>query len=236
MFKTIHSALTKLKSTNKYIITGFVLLVILAGLFYKAGYLPVVGKFIANEKIEQYQSEIYNSNDIANTKYYFKSGLYEPIDSESSIYGISYDLENNYISDDHQVALWNNQLIMDFENIITQMPEGVMLKSPFISGYIDGNDYSHKIQRLYLDIYNEEHLTVEESEKKAAEYTMKTIDLLGEKYNIIGVQIWYFDRNGGYNIAELDKRSPLSYEFLIKNTKKIDKLGENEQQWILELQ
>lgn len=225
-----------IKNPKKYVIIGFVLVLILAALFYKTGYLPIVGKFIANEKIEQYQSEIYNSSDIANTKYYFKSGMYEPIDDEGIAYRISYDLRNNYIWDEHQLELWNDQLILDFENIRTQMPEGVMLKSHFISGGINGNDYSHKIQQLYLNIYNAEHLTVEESEKKAAEYTMKTIDLLGEKYNIIGVQIWYFDRNGGYTIEKLRNINPLNYNSLLKNTRKIDKLGENELKWISELQ
>ncbi len=43
-----------IKNPKKYVIVGFVLVLILAALFYKTGYLPIVGKCIANEKIEQY--------------------------------------------------------------------------------------------------------------------------------------------------------------------------------------
>ena len=225
-----------IKKSKKYVIIGFVLVFILAGLFYKVGYLPIVGELIANEKIEHYKSEIYKSIDIENTKYYPKSGMYETIDNKNQVYHVSYNLTNNYLWDEYQVNLWTDQLNLDFEKVKTQIPKNIRLDPPSISGYIDANEYSNKIQKMYLSIYNEEHLTVEESEKKAAEFTMNIIDLLGDQYSITGVQIWYFDRNGGYTIENLRNTSSLSYNLLLKNTRKLDKLGENELKWISELQ
>lgn len=221
---------------KKYVIAGFVLVLILAGLFYKVGYLPVVGGLIANEKIEHYKSEVYRANDIENTRYNPKSGMYETIDIMNQVYHVSYNLTDNYLRDEYQINLWNDQLKLDFEKVKTQMPKNIRLDSPSISGYIDENEYSNITQRMYLSIYNEEHLTVEESEKKAAELTMSFIDLLGDQYNITGVQIWYFDRNGGYTIEKLKNNSSLSYDLLLINTRKLERLGENELKWISELQ
>lgn len=208
----------------------------MAGLFYKGGYLPVVGRFIANERIEQYQSEVYNLNDIVNTTYSPSSGKYESMDDANNMYLISYNLRGNSIWDEHQIDLWNEQLAIDFENARKQMSEGLSLGSPFILGNIDGNDYSHKIQRLNFQIYNEERIPAGESRKRAAEIAMKTIDLLGENYNITLVQIGYLDRNGGYTIKMLNNKRSLSYDLLLGNTKRLDDLGENEKKWISELQ
>ncbi len=237
MLKRINPVFSFFKRANKYIIIGFVLLVIiLAGLFYQCGYLPLAGRLIAYEKIELYESETYKSNDIEHIAYNPKSGMYEAIDNGSNVYQISYNLTNNSIRDEHQIDLWNNQLLIDFENVRAQMPKNLVFDSPFISGYLDGNDYSNEIQILDLSIFNEEHLTVEESEKRAAEFTTKAIELLGAHYNIKGVQIWYYDRNGGYTIKTLRNENPLNYEVLLNSTRKIDKLGENELDWISELQ
>lgn len=225
-----------IKNPKKYLIIGFVLVLILTALFYKAGYLPIVGELIANEKIRHYKSEIYESNDIENTKYNLKSGMYETIGNKNNEYSISYSLAHNGIWDTHQIDIWQNQLLLDFERVNTQMPEHVALNPPSIVGFVNANDHSIKVQMVYLSIYNEGQLTVEESQKKAAEFTMYTIDLLGKPYNITGVQIWYYDRNGGYTIEKLRNTNPLNYNSLLKNTRKIDKLGENELKWISELQ
>lgn len=225
-----------IKKTKKYVLIGFVLVLILTAIFYKVGYLPIVGELIANKKIELYKSEIYESNDIENTKYNLKSGMYETIDNKNKEYPISYSLIHNGIWDTHQIDIWQNQLLLDFEKVKSQMPKYVALNPPSIVGFVNANDHSIKIQMLYLSIYNEEQLTVEESEKKAAEFTMYTIDSLGKPYTITGVQIWYYDRNGGYTIEKLRNTNPLNYDFLLKNTRKIDKLGENELKWISELQ
>lgn len=196
----------------------------------------MVGEIIANKKIEQYNSEVYNTNNIENSKYNFKSGMYETIQNKGNSYYVSYNLTNNLIWDEYQIHLWNDQLNCDFENVKSQMPNNITLQPPYISGLINENNYSNKTQGLYLSIYNKGNLTVGESEKKAAEITVKVIDLLGDGYNITGVQIWYFDRNGGYTIEKLRNTRLISYSLLLKNTRKLDKLGENELKWISELQ
>ncbi len=95
MLKRINPVFSFFKRANKYIIIGFVLLVIiLAGLFYQCGYLPLAGRLIAYEKIELYESETYKSNDIEHIAYNPKSGMYEAIDNGSNVYQISYNLTN----------------------------------------------------------------------------------------------------------------------------------------------
>ena len=220
-----------MKKTMKYaIIIVLLLIAILIAMYNIAGYVPIVGKTIANKQIEQYRWGIYNVIVAENSKYSFYSGRYET-------QRISYALNTNYIWDTHQIDKWNEQLSSDFENIKTQMPKNITLKSADISGFIDANDYSTKIQRLYLPIYNDAHLSIGESEKKAAEITKLIIDQLGDKYSIAGVQVWYFDKNGGYTIEKMEDTSEIiTYDWLLENTQKIDKIGEEEQKWISELQ
>ena len=216
------------------IIIGLLLIVILCVLYKVGGYVPVIGEQIANKKIAEYEAKVYHVSDVINTGYSLNSGMYEgKYEKGSSDYFLSYALNVNGIWDEYQIEKWNDQLRSDFRNIRKKMPENIILKDPYILGHIDTRDYSQKIQRIYLPIYNTEHLSMEESKKKAAEITAQIIALLGDQYSIAGVQIWYYDRNGGYTICKTEKTSKLiTYEWLLKNTKKMDELGETEQKWI----
>ena len=198
-----------------------ILMLIIMSFFYKIGYLPFVGKAIAEKKLSAY---------VDNTQMQISSPIKVKYDWYNSKYACSnpslnlnYHLQNNSIYDGIANQQVNDKLIEDYKTIADKFPANITLpEHVFIWSTINADDYNIKAQRLYiLEVYNTEHLSESESIKMPAKIAAEFIEYLGTNYNITGIQFIYGDKNGMYDIEiRADSFHALEYEKLLKSTKK----------------
>jgi hypothetical protein len=80
-----------------------------------------------------------------------------------------------------------------------------------------------------------ENISEEESEKMPAIITQEFINLMSEDYNFTGIQIIYYDKNGGYTIEiSADTFKKLEYQDMLEKIRKIqeERLGEEYFDWL----
>lgn len=84
-----------------------------------------------------------------------------------------------------------------------------------------------------MGVYNTEDISEEESKKMCAIIADKFINLMGEDYNFTGIQIIYYDKNGGYECAiDAHGFKKLEYDEILSKTKKVDRLPEDYLDWL----
>ena len=100
---------------------------------------------------------------------------------------------------------------------------------------VNADNYAQTAERLYLlGVYNTADLSDGESEKMPAAIATDFIARMGDKYNVIGIQLIYADKNGMYDIEiRADTFQPLEYEQMLAATKKRPEkeLPENYLEW-----
>ncbi len=210
---------TFLKRTFGIFLIILILLVML--LFYIIGYLPFVGKVIAEKKLSAYidNTQMQIARPI-NVKHDWYNSRYvcgnHPIN-------LSYYLQNNSIHDGIENEQINSRLIEDYKEIANRFPSNITLPEHImIWSTINADDYDTKAQRLYiLEVYNTEDISENESMEMPAKIAAEFIGYLDETYNITGIQLIYGDKNGMYDIEiRADSYRTLDYEKLLNFTKK----------------
>lgn len=202
------------------IFTGIVLTLVTSFL-YRIGFIPFVGKVIAENKIKAYAKVQLNKTEPIKMKYDWYNGIY--VCSPHSGFALSYQLKNNTIFDGAANNQANADLIKVYKGITDKFPANITFpEGVYIWSTVNADDYDIKAQRLYLlEVYNTADLTETDSHKMPASIGADFIAFLGSDYNITGIQLIYADRNGMSDIEiSADTFQSLEYEQLLKATKK----------------
>ena len=204
---------------NKFIIRlVFFMILLISVCCYIVGYIPLIGKVIAENKINDYVKNIYGEDKHITMNYdFYNMGNY----SGGEYY--IYDLRSNEIID---LQLYENAkgatlYKQDYQKIIKNLGAGIYIKDFYISCRIDANDFSKKYYRLTIyDMGDTNTLSNDESIKRPAKIVMKFIKQMEIQYNFTSVVVHYTDNNGNYTIS-YDSKIPITEQILINNTKKL---------------
>lgn len=210
---------------RKPIIKLFILISIIAVisyLMYLIGYLPIIGNIIAEKKLSNYSTIQKGSTQKVETRYDWYNAKYQSVKGN-----LSYRLQKNTIYDEKVSEKVSLSAETQYNKIKGEFPQNLSFpKGITVWTELNADDYSLKSQRLYLlGVYNTEDISEEDSEKMCAAIADKFIDLMGEDYNFTGIQIIYYDKNGGYESAiSSNGFKKLEYDKILSKTEKIDKL------------
>lgn len=218
---------------RKYIIKLSISIAILGLLLYylrTIGYFPILGNIIAEKKLSNYSNETKQSDKKINTKYDWYNSKYQSLTED-----LSYRLQNDTIYDENESKEIN--LLANEKYNIIKGEFSKNLKFPsriYVWTEINAEDYSIKSQKLYLmDIYNTDDLEKEDSKKMPSTIAEKFINLMGEDYNFTGIQIIYYDKNGGYESSiSCNGFKKLEYNKILFKTGKVDRLSETYLDWL----
>lgn len=215
---------------RKHIIKLCILLAILGFLLRSIGYVPIIGNMIAEKKLSKYSSIVKESVQKVETRYDLYNTKYQSINGK-----LSYRLQSNTIFDEKVSNQVNLTAKTQYNKIKGEFSEN--LKFPngiYIWTELNAKDYSKKCQRLYLlSIYNTEDISEEDSKKMCAIIADKFINLMGEDYNFTGIQIIYYDKNGGYESSISSKGfKKLEYDEILSKTEKVDRLPQDYLDWL----
>lgn len=216
---------------RKHIIKLCILVAILGFLSHSImGYLPIIGNLIAEKKLSDYATIQKGSPQKIETKYDWYNTKYKSIKGN-----LSYMLQRNTIYDDKVSEQVNYDVLKQYSIVNSEFPQNLSFPSiNTIWTELNADDYSIKSQRLYLlGVYNTEDISEEESKKMCAIIADKFINLMGEDYNFTGIQIIYYDKNGGYECAiDAHGFKKLEYDEMLSKTKKVDRLPEDYLDWL----
>lgn len=209
------------------IIIGFVIC-----LFNRIGYVPIIGNMIAEKKLSEYSSVVKESAQKVEAEYDWYNNKYQSISGN-----LSYRLQEDTIYDEAVAKQMNSAAKEQYSRIKEEFSENLKFPSGIsVWTELNADDYSIKCQRLYiLGIYNVESISEEESQKMPATIAQEFINLMGENYNFTGIQLIYFDKNGGYTIEiSADTFKKLEYQDMLKKTRKMQEkeLSEDYFEWL----
>ena len=209
---------------------SIIILGLLSFLLYIMGYFPIIGNMIAEKKLSDYATIQKGSSQKIETKYDWYNTKYQSIKGS-----LSYMLQRNTIYDSKVSEQVNSDALKQYAIVNSEFPQNLSFpKGIDIWTEINANDYSIKSQRLYLlGVFNTEDISEEESKKMCAIIADKFINLMGEYYNFTGIQIIYYDKNGGYECAiDAHGLKKLEYDEILSKTKKVDILPEDYLDWL----
>ena len=210
--------------------TLIILLGVLSYLIHLTGYLPIIGNMIAEKKLSDYATIQKGNPQKIETKYDWYNTKYQSIKGD-----LSYILQRNTIYDSKVSEQVISDAINQYDIVNSEFPKNLSFPSRnTIWTEINADDYSIKSQKLYLlGVYNTEDISEEESKKMPATIADKFINLMGDDYNFTGIQIIYYDKNGGYECAiDAHGFKKLEYDEILSKTKKVERLPEDYLDWL----
>ena len=231
------------KPSNSSFIKFFAALIVIlfvamiAGFFYRIGYLPFWGRQIAQIELTRYAASNFGSTTPVACTFDWYNGKYTSTADSGVV--LDYRLQKNSIYDETLSSQINRQADADYERIHQNAPPNLQLpKDITVWTEVSSRNYALKAQRLYLlGVFNDEALSETESLKAPARIAMNIIERLGDSYHFTGIQLSYGDKNGMYEIIiPADTFDALTKEKLLKHTTKIesDKLPESYLLWLAE--
>ena len=159
-------------------IFGSAILIVLVafGLLYSVGYIPIIGNIIAENKINAYASETYDTTETIETNFdFYCFGAY------SSDEGYLYDINTNLITDlnRYENAGTDTPYKQDYQKIISTLGKDISMEEYYISYTVDADDFSREFYKLTIyKLESAEDLTVEESHKNPAKIIIEFIDYM----------------------------------------------------------
>ena len=213
-----------------FIIILCILVAILGFLSYSIGYLPILGNMIAEKKLSDYSSIVSEKVQKIETKYDWYNTKYQSISGN-----LSYRLQKDTIFDEKVAKQVNLVASEQYNRAKGEFSENLNFPTEiYVWTELNADDYSIKSQRLYLlGIYNTEDISEEDSEKMPATIADKFINLMGKDYNFTGIQIIYYDKNGGYESSiSSNGFKELEYDEIFSKTEKVDRLPEDYLDWL----
>lgn len=208
----------KVHRTPRYI--ALIILGCLIFIFYKIGYIPVIGNIVAAKSLSKYATTLKGSPVKINTSYDWYNSKY--VDLKNNFSGLSYELTRHQIHDE-SLSDWNNLAAKQkYQTIQSSFSSNLQFPSSIdVWTDINAMNYSKKYQKFYLlSIYNTDKLSEEESQRMPATIAQQFINLMGIDYNFTSTQLIYCDSNGCYTI-ESNGSKKLDYKYLLKKTRKM---------------
>lgn len=203
----------KQKKIYKIIVICCIILIVASAVIYKVyGYLPIVGKTLANNKVENYVQITYNKKLEQNVSFdFYNSDCYKNDSYRCSLKDdIIYDVESN------KLKFINNNKI--FNKIVSKYNSDIIIKDYNVSEFIDGSDFTKLYHRLTIyKIFDSKKVDKE----KIAEKILGIISEFSDNYNFTGIYINYYCSNESYTISiPYNNKETITKDMIIKNITK----------------
>ena len=202
---------------------AMVIIIVILGLFWRIGYVPVLGDILAEHKVSRYAETIYGTETRIKMVYDpFFSGKYIQNGKPSQF---EYDLKQNRILDKERTPKEVDAAYKQFEIVKANLPDDLTYNwNPVIYWYADGTDFSIVIDRFDLyGVYSSLQLTPEESMRRPAEIMTEIISGMGDGYQFRRCQFIYEDSNGVFQINfSADHPEELTFENLLNHTEQLE--------------
>ena len=203
---------------KNFLLISFVILLFILCLFYfKFGYLPIIGKYIADYKIGEY------SNQSVNSMYNLVNSGYDVNVNTNRKY--TYFLNTDLIYDvnlneklNQEVNVRYSWFLEGVSDPIIKFPETVT-----VSVLVDAKNNEITYYKIYLlGIFEITDVSVEESKMKMCTYAEEVIKSLG--INCTAIQMDYANKTGLFklNYNSWNKKTPINYNELLKHIKQTD--------------
>lgn len=168
-----------------------VVVIIVLGLRFTIGYLPIFGSIKANTVISKYLGEKVSSS------YNFKNSAYEV--SLEGRRTVRYNLKQNTLFDTEISNTFNEQANLQYQAYAQANNKNVKLPTEIqVVSSMNADDNSKYISRLYfLGLYDFEFEGNQQASKENfVNYMVDVLEIIDENYNIVGIQASYGDVNG----------------------------------------
>ncbi len=220
----------KSKQINVVLIIILVLFIFSGMLHFLLGYIPIIGRVIANGKLSKYAGNSVNST------YSFPYGDGYSAVLENGV-TVTYDLKQNTIFDSEVSNSVQIKIDDRFNEIKPTLDESLLFPDRlWVRTWFDADDYNNVFHRLdILSVFNNQTLDVDESLQMPSKIAQEVIGALGSDYNFRVVYVIYADTNGMYEcLLKLKEGDDLDENLLIESTTKFSKseLPEDYLQWL----
>lgn len=229
------SALRRTKLGRRIFFTTIVILLLL--LTYQVLSIFVWGVTIGERELNKYAHKSLGLDERIECRYEMYNNRYYALNDLG--FTLDYRKDTKTIYNEAFSQEENEKASSDYKALLGKMPDNLDLPSDImVWTEISTKNYDVKSQRLYLlSVFNEENISEKDSFQKPAQVAMDVIAGLGEIYNITGIQIIYFDKNGMFEIAiPSGLLEPLTMEKLLANTKERpeDRYPEDYKKWLVD--
>lgn len=190
-------------------------LVICLLMYTLAGYIPVVGKYVADSKLSLY------SGEGVNTRYEFPTCRY--IASGSGGRLLQYNLRNNTIFDEAYNDTITNQINRQYLSFIAESSTDTIDYPGVLSIWasIDAADTSKIYAKIYImTVFDERNIDAQDSERQICEFAVQLIEYLD--LNCTSIQMIYANKLGLFELLCDSGKKPLEYNDLVKNIRKFN--------------
>lgn len=202
-----------MKAKRCRIVVGIGIALVMGILMYTlAGYVPVVGKYVADAKRSLY------SGEKVNTRYVFPSSRYAATGRGRKL--LQYNLRNNTIFDEAYNDTITNQINRQYLSFIAASSGDTIDYPGMLSVWtnIDAADTSKTYAKIYaMTIFDETNIAAQDSERQICELAVQLIESID--LNCTSIQMIYANRWGLYELNCDSGKKPLEYHELTKYIK-----------------
>lgn len=188
------------------VIVGLLIVCIIAGSCI--GYIPVIGKYIADSKLSRYAGEPMHTNyDFYRNKYVV------------SDYGklFQYELDTNTIFDESHNRNIEGQVKLKYHSFVKESSIDTIEypSSISVSSKVDADDSSKVYVKIYcMTIFDDVEMSIEDSKKRICELTEQLVEYVG--MNCTSLQIVYANKSGMFELVCDFGKNPIKYDELPK--------------------
>lgn len=199
-----------------WIVVGIGILLFISILMYAlAGYIPIVGQYVADSKLSLYSGEKIN------TRYQFPTCRYIASGSDGKL--LQYNLYNNTIFDeaynDTIASQVNRQYLSFIAESSTDMIDYPGMLSIWTS--IDATKTSKIYAKIYvMTIFDERNIDEQDSEHQICEFAVQLIKYLD--INCTSIQMVYANKWGLFELLCDSGKKPLEYNDLANSIRKFN--------------
>lgn len=180
-----------------------------------AGYIPVVGQYVADSKLSLY------SGKKVNTRYQFPASRYVASGSGGKL--LQYNLRNNTIFDEAYNDTITNQINHQYLSFIAESSTDTIDYPSMLTIWtnIDAADTSKIYAKIYvMTIFDERNIDAQDSERQICEFAVQLIEYLD--LNCTSIQMVYANKWGLFELLCDSGKKPLEYNDLAKNIRKFN--------------
>ena len=206
----------------------FIVVSILLFLYIGVGYIPLVGKVIADYKLSKY------CNERISTHLGFPYTGYGGYTGSGN--RVTYDLNSNLISDSAYSNRINKECNKKYVDYLAGIEATTTVKYPkdiFVSTRINASDSEKTYSKIYiLDVLENVELSVEVSKERVCEIAGNIVGQLD--INCTSIQMRYYNRTGYFELVYNSKTEIDDFSKLHEYVKQIikDKGASNYQEYI----
>lgn len=199
-----------------WIVVGIGILLFISILMYAlAGYIPIVGQYVADSKLSLYSGEKIN------TRYQFPTCRYIASGSGGKL--LQYNLYNNTIFDEAYNDTIANQVNRQYLSFIAESSTDMIDYPGMLSIWtsIDATETSKIYAKIYvMTIFDERNIDAQDSERQICEFAVQLIEYLD--ITCTSIQMIYANKWGLFELLCDSGKKPLEYNDLANSIRKFN--------------